>query len=153
MQKLKIIKKQLKKDHLWKTYKKKFFHQQMQLLFSKITLIFAPDVNVDWLIIEEKKILNKLEKPTMFVDSFSKINELNHNNYNWKSFGLFIWYVYQTSKFYHDQKHNQKNLFNEKNYIEKNAEKRHYYYIWLESINPKINNYNNLIKQVLKKVF
>lgn len=153
MQKLKTIKKQLKNDNLWKSYKQKFKHKQMHLLFSKITLIFVPDANENWLIQQEKNLLNQEKNSLMFVETFNKINTLKLADYDWKSFGHFIWYVYQTSTFYHDQKHGKKNLFNEKNYVEKNAEKRHYYYAWLESISPTIFNYNNLIKQVLNKVF
>lgn len=153
MQKLKKIKKMLKQEKLWSIYKHKFSHKQMQLLFSKISLIFVPNVEIDWLFENEKKILSQTKNHTMFIEVFQQLSILNKDKYDWKAFGAFVWFVYQTSSFYQDQKHGIKNIFNEHNLIQQNAQKRHFYYLWLQSIDPSLENYNTLIKQVLACVF
>ncbi len=153
MHKLKRIKKMFKQQNLWNIYKHKFAHKQMKLLFSKITLIFVPDASVEWLYENEKKMLGQTKNSEMFKDVFMTISLINHDQYDWHAFGLFVWFIYQTSTFYQDQKHGIKNIFNKQNYVMQNAQKRHYYHLWLQSLDPTVDNYNILVKQVLQCVF
>lgn len=153
MKSLKIVKKILKQKKIWKLYKQKFRHDQMRFLTSKILLIFNDTISPKILVENEILLLKSIKDEKMFVSVFETFNNLAKNNYNWQAFGLFIWYVYQTSTFYYDQKHKIKNVYDEFNYLQRNNQKRQFYYQWLESIDPGTKNYNYLIKKVLKQVF
>lgn len=154
MTKLKEIKIILKSSKNWRKYKHKFHHKQMQFLFSKIVLIFQPDIDINKLAKQEILMLNtdKKDGDAMFLKIFENMQEFTGVKANWEEFAKFIWYVYQTSTYWKDSRKNIPNVFNKKNYIEKNRIKREHYYHWLYSMDIKENFNNNVIK-VLKEVF
>jgi hypothetical protein len=41
---------------------------------------------------------------------------------------MFFWYTYQISTYYSDIKIGAKNIYNEENYVQKDFEKREYFY-------------------------
>lgn len=162
MKKSKIIRKKLNKvkknlilDQDWIKYLKKFRHHQMRLLASKIALIYNINIKVIDLLKIEKLMLDasKNKHPEMFVPIFIYLGILTKTKANWNAFGRFIFYIFQTSTFYHDSRFRKTNIFNKKNIIERNFEKREYFYSWLHSLDIAEKDFNKRIIQVQKLVF
>lgn len=153
--KLKDIKKELIVQNKWASYKEKYKHPQMKFIFSKVALIFNPDLSVDELIPFEIEMLNanKDKKEEMFVNIFKKMRNITQVKADWKIFGKFIWFVFQTSTYWKDTKKNISNIYTKRNYITVNQTKRDLFNDWLHSIDHNTENYNDLIVETLKKVY
>lgn len=155
MTKLKEIKKELIAQNKWQSYKAKYKHPQMKFIFSKIALIFNPDLSSKALVSFEIEMIetNKDKKEEMFVNVFKKMKTLTNVKANWNAFGKFMWFVFQTSTYWQDTKKNINNVYTKRNYITVNQTKRDLFNEWLHSIDPHTQNYNDLIVETLKKVY
>lgn len=155
MKKLKEIKKHLIIQNKWLSYKEKYKHPQMKLIFSKVALIFNPDLSIKELVSFELEMLeaNKEKKDEMFVPIFKKLRNLTNVKADWKAFGKFMWFVFQTSTYWKDEKKGINNIYTKRNYITVNQTKRDLFNEWLHSIDHNTNNYNDLIIETLKKVY
>lgn len=154
-QKLRKLKKELIYNREWKNYVKHFRHRQMRLLVSKIALIYNFEIPLADLVKLEKLTIEaaKNKNLEMFVPIFIYLEILIKHKANWADFGRFIFYVFQTSTFYKDMRHKQKNIFTKQNIIEQNYQKRKYFYSWLHSLPIDDLEYNLKIIKVQKVVF
>ena len=153
MKKLKQIKNKLKDDNLWIEYKNKFKHKSMRLIVSYIILKYKPTASIEELVNIEKKLIKVKKGKGMFCDSFIEVKEITSLDFNWESFGNFMWYVYQTSTYYKDAKKNKKNIYTLENFIEINKIKTKLFFQWLSSIPIDQKEYNLNIRAIMSKVF
>ncbi len=153
MNKLRSVKKGLKRNHVWKQYKKMYKHKQMRFLFSNVALILKPEIDLNELIEVEKNLAIVEKDPEMFVKEFLKLKTLTKTKFDWSSFGEFVYYVFQTSTYWRDSKKGITNAFTKENYIEMNETKRKTYNKWLHSIPTTTDNYNDLLTSIMRRVF
>lgn len=155
MMKLKEIKKQLIAQDKWLSYKDKYKHPQMKFVFSKVALIFNADLTVEELMPFELEMLkaSKEKKEEMFIPIFKKLRNITNVKADWKAFGQFMWYAFQTSTYWKDSKKGIANIYTKRNLITVNQVKRDLFNDWLHSIDHKTENYNELIIETLKKVY
>ena len=152
MKQLKEIKNKLIKNDLWKEYSQKFTHKQMKLISTKIALIFNKNIKVqDFYEIEKELIVVKKNK-FMFLETFNKISYKTNYSCDWKSFSIFLWYIYQTSTYYKDKKKKIDNIFID-NTIKMNQEKRKYFYLFMNSLDMRDDYFNDKIISILKLTF
>ena len=144
----------LKQNQKWKLVKEKYKHKQMRLVFSKIALIFNPNIEINKLIEGESKMLEakKDQQETMFLNIFSQFEKITNEKANWKSFAKYLWYVFQTSTYWKDKKQNIENIFIKNNYIKMNQTKRKYLFEWMHSMDVSDSNYNHRITRTLKEL-
>ena len=153
LKKLKLVKKEFKKTKLLKEYKNKFTHKDMRFIFSYVSLTFNKESNIDELVNVEVQLAKVKQGPKMFVKAFSSLSKTTDKNIDWKSFGEFMWYIFQTSTYWKDSKKDIKNLYTKKNFIEMNEKKRILYNNWMRSIPTSTSDYNQLLMDVMKRVF
>lgn len=152
MKKLKMVKNLFEKNDLNK-YKNKFKNKQIRFVFSKIALIFNPDIDVKTLFKGEQIIFLGDKNENMFIKAFQILKTKTNNNIDWNAFGKLMWYSFQTSSYWKDSKKGIENIFTKNNYVQKNEEKRDWYYKWLKSLPKDLENYNLKILKTLKVVF
>ena len=152
----KLIKKYLKNKKLYKTYKQFFTHPATR--FSLVWIISFFNKDLSFQTIEEiSKLefnLTKCKEKKEFGNIFSKINLFIPKKYyliNWKEFGIYFYYVWQTSRFYYDKKHKNKNIYIIDDYIKLNSIKRKHYYNWIISLKKYDLNFNKLVLYLRKK--
>jgi len=153
MKELKQLKNKLKQDNLWSIYKKKFNDKSMRLILSYIILIYKPSTSIDEMIEIEKELITKKNDESMFNSVFIKVKEITNKNFDWESFGKFMWYVYQTSTYYKDIKKNVKNIYTTENFIQINKIKTNLFFKWLQSIPVNEEKYNFNIRLIMSRVF
>ncbi len=153
MTKLKKVKTELRKRKLLSEYNKKFKHKDMRFLFSYVALTFDDSIKVSALVKEEVKLLKADKEKDMFVASYLVLKELTDKKIDWKSFGKFIWFIFQTSTYWKDQRKKIENEFKKDNLVITNQTKRIYYNKWLESLPADIEDQNNKVIQIMKRVF
>ena len=153
MKKLKLVKKELKKAKVLKEHNKRFAHKDMRLIFSYVSLVFNDDADIELMVKTEIELTNVKIGPKMFVKAFSSLSKTTNKNIDWKSFGEFMWFIFQTSTYWKDSKKGIKNLFNKKNFIDKNEQKRVLYNNWMRSIPTSTPDYNQKLMDVMKRVF
>ena len=153
MKKLKQVKKQLKKDKVIKEYNKIFIHKDMKLIFSYVSLTFNNTSDIAFLVKAETDLTKVKQGPKMFVKAFSSLSKTTDKNIDWKSFGEFMWFIFQTSTYWKDSKKGIKNTFNKKNFIDKNEQKRILFNNWMRSIPTSTPDYNQKLMDVMKRVF
>lgn len=156
MTRLKAIKQLLKQNNQWREYRKKYAHRQMRLIFSKIALIYNPELSVQQLYQKEVEMLKaqKNDGEKMFKEVFKDFGDLSRRpKVNWGEFAIYMWYVFQTSTYWKDKSRRRPNTFNTRNYIEINQIKRQHYDKWIKSIDLSIPGANDRIIKVQKAVF
>lgn len=153
MNKLSQIKKQIKKEKLWKAYKARFEHKQMKLLFSKIALLLDGEINLKFLHDQELKLVDAEISNEMFIDIFKSFEDKIDFKSNWELFGKFIWFVFQTSTYWKDSKAGKHNIFTPENHFELNQIKRDLYQQWIKSIDKKNKDFNTKVIAISKLVF
>ena len=153
MKELKQLKNKLKQDNLWSIYKKKFNDKSMRLILSYIILIYKPSTSIDEMIEIEKELITKKNDESMFNSVFIKVKEITNKNFDWESFGKFMWYVYQTSTYYKDIKKNVENIYTTENFIQINKIKTNLFFKWLQSIPVNEEKYNFNIRLIMSRVF
>ena len=152
MTKLKQVSKELKKVKGLKDYNNMFKHKQMKFACSKTLLIFNPKVKLKTLVSLEYTLLKEKKNKKMFLNNMQVLSKNTEGNIDWKAFGEFLWYLYQTSTYYKDIKNNVKNIYSEDNFIELNSKKRDAYQKWMDSLDRKDPQYNAKIRQILKEL-
>lgn len=153
MKNLKMIKKYLKQNKFWSLYKEKFKHKQMKFAITKIAFIVDKNVSKETLIKMELAALNSNKDKNMYVESFKIFSNKINYKADWKSFGEFMWYIYQTSTYYKDIKKNIKNVYNETNINFINETRRKLYGTWLHSMDKTDDLFNEKIINISKIVF
>lgn len=153
--KVKKIKKILKKEKLLNQYNSQFKNKQMKFLLSKIALLFNEELEISTLTKLEIELL-KRERNFQFFEKFileiKRKAKYNYTNAKWKSFSIYLFYIYQISTFFYDQKNNLKNIYTFENFTTLNDEKREYFGDFTESLMSLNIDFNLWIKQILKWV-
>ena len=152
MTKLKQISKELKKVKALKAYNHIFKHKQMKYASSKALLIFNPKASIKILVSMEYKLMKEKKDKKMFINNMKVLSKNTNGNIDWKVFGEFLWYLFQTSTYYKDIKLNIKNIYSKDNFIEINSKKRDVYQKWIDSLDKKDPHYNTKIRQILKEL-
>lgn len=152
MKKLSQIKSKLKKSNDWKIYKDAFGHKQMKLVTSKIALVFNEDINVETFYQLEKSLITAPINVDMFKEAFKILAKEVKYKADWEELGIFMWYAYQTSTFYKDQKNHVENIYTLENSVELNGERRAHFLKWLHSVDKTDIEFNNKIIAVQKLV-
>lgn len=145
MKQLKQVKNKLQQTNNWNAYKEAFTHKQMKLVTTKIALIFKDKINVNTFYKLEKELITKPKNKDMFKEAFATLEKEVQYKANWKELGKFMWYAYQTSTFYKDQKKNVKNVYTFENSVELNTQKREHFLKWLHSVDKNDIDFNNKI--------
>ena len=153
MKQLKQVKNKFTEQDVYNEYAFKYKHKQMKFITSKIVLIYNPKVSVDELIKLETLMLKADKGKDMFDEPFKMVEKLTNTVADWKSFSKFMWYVYQTSTFFKDEKKGIKNIFNNENTIKLNEIRRGFFHKWLHSFPENQKNYNENVMQVSNLVF
>ena len=152
MNNLKQIKKSIKEQGLLKSYNKKFKHKDMKFLLSYVALTFNEEIKIDLLVKEEVKLLNVEKGPKMFINAYSSLSKMTDKNIDWNSFGKFIWYIYQSSTYWKEDK-KKNNIYSKESFVAMNDQKRKHYNKWMRSIPETTEGYNLKIMEVMKRVF
>lgn len=149
MKQWKQVKNKLKEKDELKKYKEKFKHKQIRFVVSKIFFVFNSENKIDELLAIEQKLLVAKKDQKLFSNIIKDFEKIIDYKADWKSFGEFLWMQFQASTYYWDKKKNLENIFNEKNYIKLNSEKRKLYMNWVHSL-PKEDDFNEKIIKVSK---
>lgn len=152
MKQLNLIKRKLKKDKVWNDYKTKFKHKQMRFVVSKIASVFVKNININKFHKIEKSLIETPNGEDMFDEAFRQLSREIKYKADWESLGKFMWYAYQTSTFYTDQKAGIKNIYTLENSIELNDIKREHFLKWLHSVDNTDDKFNNKIMEVQRLV-
>jgi len=152
----KLIKKYLKRKNLYHAYKKFFVHRATRFSFTWIISFFNKDLSDEIIkqISEYEFELTKCKDKKQFANIFSKITSFTPKKYSavcWDEFGIYFYYVWQTSRYYYDKKHSKKNIFISNDYIKLNSLKRNHFYNWVDSLKKCDKNFNTLILYLRKK--
>ncbi len=153
MTNLKQVKSELKAQKLMKQYNKKFKNKDMKFLFTFVALAYNDSIKLNFLVKEEKDLMNKKNDQSMFVSSYKKLNKYTNDEILWDEFGIFIWYIFQTSTYWKDKRKKKENIFKDGNFVKVNQEKRNHYNAWLQSIPADFEDQNEKLIKVLRKVF
>ena len=153
LKKLKLIKKELRKAKVLNEHNERFAHKDMRLIFSYVSITFKEDADIASLVKTEIELTKVKIGPKMFVKAFSSLSKTTDKNIDWKSFGEFMWFIFQTSTYWKDSKKGIKNIFNKKNFVDKNKQKRDLYNNWMRSIPTSTPDYNQKLMNVMKRVF
>ena len=150
--KFKVIKKNLKQNNDYKEYKKLFKNKQTKFLCTKISIIFESSISEQDLTIFETTLL-KTPTQDNFVFSINELSKYFGENFvdlKWDSFGVYLWYTFQTSLFY-NKKRKIPCEYTLENFIILNNIKRKNFSQWLESFYDLKNiNFNQYVIKVLK---
>ncbi len=153
--KIKKIKKQIKVSNNWKEYKVSFKVKKMFLFLSKVTLIFDNDFSIDVLAQLENKLSTNIDDFKMWGEIFNEsLTNINNEfkNCDWKSFGVFAFYVWNQWK-YHNKKTRNKSIYDLNNFNELNNVKTLTYNNWMNSvIQIKRKDFNEYVRKVLKLI-
>lgn len=152
MNQLKQVKNKLRQENIWASYKETFKHKQMKLITTKIALIFKDKININVFYKLEKELMSKTKNKEMFKEAFAILEKEVKYKANWEELGKFMWYAFQTSTFYKDQKKDIKNIYTYENSIRLNTKKREHFLKWLHSVDKKDIEFNNKIIAVQKLV-
>ncbi|NQZ28991.1 MAG: hypothetical protein HRT98_01255 [Mycoplasmatales bacterium] len=137
-----------------KKYNNLFAHKQTRFLLTKIVNILNPEVDPKKMAIIEMDL--NINKEDMFISGAKKIVKLTkvkeYEKADWESFGKFLYFVFQTGVFYHNQKNNVENIFINGNYVALNIEKKMLFNNFIESIKTLTPKHNHFIKEILKVV-
>lgn len=153
------VKQTLKEQRLYKDYKKTFQHRQMRFLITKITYLFEIEIDPIKMAEFEKTLINQNNKE-MFCWALKEIFALSKNlklqKINTNNLAYFLYYIYQTSRYYSDIRKKCTNVFIDSNskmkLIKHNALKREYYHSFYLEIEKIFVNYNYYIINLLKLV-
>ena len=149
------VKKTLKKNHKYQEYKKIFIHPQMRFLLTKINFIFNDNANFKETIDLELFLLNNFNNPQNWIDAIINLSQKwnpKWNKINWKSFGLFLYYIYHYSLYY-CKKTVVSKIYTQDNFIELNHQKIYYYNQWIKSMYKSyILDFNQYVIAVLRLV-
>lgn len=144
-----------------KQYKKFYINKQLRYLVLKLSILFESNLNVEIIHKMELEIINNtLTNETMYhqtIQTILKNSKIkNFSKLKYQNLSYFIFYIFQTSRFFYDKKHQIENIYlinySEENLIKLNRIKRSYYYQFLEDIKKHNVNYNFYIIQILKWV-
>ncbi|MBN0919161.1 hypothetical protein [[Mycoplasma] gypis] len=141
----------LKENKLIK-YKNLFKNKQMQFLVSKILILFGTDFDANKLANVEIELMNSNFQRNMFVNIL--LNHIDsveekYRNCNWKSLGKYLYYIFKTSTYYSDLRHQVPNIFDIIGVDAANEKKREAlndFYLSLEKVDK---NYNHFVRQIL----
>lgn len=152
---IKEVKKTLKKEGKYQTYKNVFIHQQMRFLLTKINFIFNDNPNFNEIIDLELFLLNNFNNPQKWIDIMINLSQKwNHkwSQINWKSFALFLYFIYHYSLYY-CKKTVVSKIYTQDNFIELNHQKIYYYNQWIKSMYKSyILDFNQYVIAVLRLV-
>lgn len=149
MKKINEVKKLFSKFEM-DEYKKRFSHKQMRFVCSKIVLLFKDHVFANELEAIEKSLLEKELNKDLFKEAFTMIDKLVDNGADWASLGQYMWYAYQTSRFFKDIKRKDKNIYTKANSVKLNELRRQLYGKWMHSLNKEDVRFNEKIMAVAK---
>ncbi|WP_156768858.1 hypothetical protein [[Mycoplasma] mobile] len=124
----------------------------MRFLLSKIALIFNEKANVEYLINLEINLIKKEKQFHLFdefVEYIGKNAEWNFKDANWIYLSKFLFYIYQISSFYYDEKYKIKNIYTKENFTELNSKKRDELTNFVNDLKKLNPNFNLWYKQIL----
>lgn len=149
MKKINEVKKLFNKFEM-DEYKKRFSHRQMRFVCSKIVLLFKDNVFANELEAIEKSLLKEKVDRDLFKEAFEMIDKIIDNGADWASLGQYMWYAYQTSRFFKDAKNKNENVYTKANSVKLNELRRQLYGKWMHSLNKEDARFNNKIMAVAK---
>ncbi|UVD81946.1 hypothetical protein NV226_01410 [Mycoplasma iguanae] len=155
---IKVVKTELKKNNLYNEYKLTFKNRQIRFVLTKLIILFDLEIQVKQISELESYLINK-NNSKMFLLPLQELFAMQKNHplkkIDAKNLANFLFYIYQTSRFYYDKKTGQKNIFINKN-VEivhrKNTEKRNYYHAFARQLEEIYPDYNFYLRQILKWV-
>ncbi len=144
----------LKENGKLKEYNNLFANKQTRFLLTKIINILNPNSDPRLTASIEMDLIKN--KKDMYIEGTSKIIEITgaeeYKDANWKVFGEYLYFVFQTGVFYHNKKNEIENIYIDGDYVELNIEKKMLFNEFVESLKTTSIDHNNLIKEILKVV-
>lgn len=155
--KYKILLKLIKKDNNYKQYKHCLKHPVVRFTFSYIVSFFEQkrftDKQIQSILNFEYELIHNSSKSN-FKKIFSNIPKfipVKYSKVHWEEFGIYFYYMWQTSRFYYDKKKKIPNIYIDNDYIAINRLKRTAYYKWLDSLKKQDLHFNTIVLYIKKK--
>ncbi|MBD5423401.1 MAG: hypothetical protein HDR43_02810 [Mycoplasma sp.] len=153
--KLKTIKKGIKKNKCYSSYKKALQCRKCFFILTKISIIFDSSISGEELLQLETKLYKNINNPEIWKEVFKASSiffKKPFENCDWNSFGIFMYYNWGKWIFNKNEKKN-KSFYTYDNFNKLNDIKSKYYNDWMNSIiSTKDLEFNTYIRKVLKSI-
>ena len=152
-----FLTKNIKKNPNYNEYKGFFFHKNTRFIISYIYSYFYNNELSNEKIEHIEKIeykflkLNNIKKFSIIFNELNSLLPPEYKSVRWNDLGNYFFYVWQSSRFYHDKKKNIKNIYDTGEYIKLNVEKRNYFYLWIVSIKKIDKDFNSFVLYLKNK--
>ncbi|MGX9358419.1 hypothetical protein ACWXVL_01350 [Mycoplasma sp. 128] len=145
----------LVKNQVILKYRQRFRNKQMRFLISKILILFDTNYSINKLAEVEIELMNSNFQKNMFLTILlNHVNSIDEKfqSCDWKSFGKFLYYIFKTSTYYYDVKHQVPNIFEIHGITSSNARKRDLFNDFCMSLEKVIPDFNYYVRLILKWV-